>query len=357
MSLAWSTLVRALAVSAVVLALAVVAATPAQPHPNQATSIPGEALFVISGRGYGHGVGMGQYGAFGQANAGRSHEQILTHYYAGTEIGRAPKRQVRVLLAEGRRAVVLSSTTPYTLVDAKGTVFKLPPGPLSIRPGLRLPTPEGLERAVFPVTARPGKGILDARRRPVPRQARGGAPGRLPAHRQRDAARELHRRRRRERDAAHMAVGGAPGTGGRRALVRAREPRRGQAVRPVLRPAEPGVRGRRGRDGENLRGGARDRPRGPAPRRQGRDDLLLLELGRQDGERGRCLRLAGRVPRLAPRPVGQGLAVAQLGADPLRRTHPPVEVRCRRTACWMRPACRRRRGGSAPSRCTLQAGP
>jgi stage II sporulation protein D len=160
MALAFSPLVRAFAVSAVVLALAVVAATPAQPHPNQATSIPGEALFVISGRGYGHGVGMGQYGAFGQANAGRTHEQILAHYYSGTEIGRAPKRQVRVLLAEGRRAVVFSAAAPFTIVDAKGTVFRLEAGPLSIRPGLRLLTPEGLERAIFPVTARPGKGIL-----------------------------------------------------------------------------------------------------------------------------------------------------------------------------------------------------
>ena len=42
--------------------------------------------WVFTGRGWGHGVGMCQVGAYGMAAAGRSYQEILAHYYAGTEI-------------------------------------------------------------------------------------------------------------------------------------------------------------------------------------------------------------------------------------------------------------------------------
>jgi len=44
------------------------------------------ARFVFTGRGYGHGVGMSQWGAQGMALAGKSAEEILTHYYQGIAI-------------------------------------------------------------------------------------------------------------------------------------------------------------------------------------------------------------------------------------------------------------------------------
>lgn len=44
------------------------------------------ARFVFSGRGYGHGVGMSQWGAQGMALGGKSAEEILRHYYLGIEI-------------------------------------------------------------------------------------------------------------------------------------------------------------------------------------------------------------------------------------------------------------------------------
>jgi stage II sporulation protein D len=50
------------------------------------------ARFVFQGRGYGHGVGMSQWGAQGMALVGKSAEQILKHYYRGialTNIGGA----------------------------------------------------------------------------------------------------------------------------------------------------------------------------------------------------------------------------------------------------------------------------
>ena len=46
-----------------------------------------EASFTFTGRGYGHGIGMSQYGAKGQAEAGRTYDQILEHYYTGASVG------------------------------------------------------------------------------------------------------------------------------------------------------------------------------------------------------------------------------------------------------------------------------
>jgi len=55
--------------------------------------------WVVRGHGFGHGVGMSQYGAYGYAKHGKDYRFILAHYYTGTTIGEltAP-RVVRVLL-------------------------------------------------------------------------------------------------------------------------------------------------------------------------------------------------------------------------------------------------------------------
>lgn len=45
--------------------------------------------WLFTGRGWGHGVGMCQVGAFGMARRGHSYQEILHHYYTGIEIGRA----------------------------------------------------------------------------------------------------------------------------------------------------------------------------------------------------------------------------------------------------------------------------
>ena len=42
--------------------------------------------FIITGAGWGHGVGMCQTGAIAQANAGRTYKDILSHYFRGTKI-------------------------------------------------------------------------------------------------------------------------------------------------------------------------------------------------------------------------------------------------------------------------------
>jgi stage II sporulation protein D len=46
----------------------------------------GEAEFVFLGRGWGHGVGLCQNGAFGMALSGDSYDTILKHYYTGIQI-------------------------------------------------------------------------------------------------------------------------------------------------------------------------------------------------------------------------------------------------------------------------------
>ena len=58
-----------------------------------------KARFTIRGAGFGHGVGMSQYGALGFAQQGRTYDQILRHYYTGTGLGTTdPAATVRVLL-------------------------------------------------------------------------------------------------------------------------------------------------------------------------------------------------------------------------------------------------------------------
>jgi hypothetical protein len=42
--------------------------------------------YVFDGRGFGHGVGMSQYGARGQARAGRTYREILDYYFGGTSL-------------------------------------------------------------------------------------------------------------------------------------------------------------------------------------------------------------------------------------------------------------------------------
>lgn len=45
---------------------------------------------TVTTKGYGHRVGMSQYGADAMAVAGNSYEQILAHYYQGTELSEYP---------------------------------------------------------------------------------------------------------------------------------------------------------------------------------------------------------------------------------------------------------------------------
>jgi stage II sporulation protein D len=67
--------------------------------------------WVVKGAGWGHGIGMSQYGAFGLAQQGKSYRDILGHYYTSTEVSRAETQTIRVLLQDNRREIKLIGAT------------------------------------------------------------------------------------------------------------------------------------------------------------------------------------------------------------------------------------------------------
>jgi stage II sporulation protein D len=48
-----------------------------------------EPGWLFTGRGWGHGVGLCQVGAYGMAVRGHGYREILEHYYSGVEIALA----------------------------------------------------------------------------------------------------------------------------------------------------------------------------------------------------------------------------------------------------------------------------
>ncbi len=69
------------------------------------------ADLVVDGRGWGHGVGLSQYGAYGFAlRDGRDYRFILAHYYAGSSYDRAPATRIRVLLKRARAPRISGAT-------------------------------------------------------------------------------------------------------------------------------------------------------------------------------------------------------------------------------------------------------
>ena len=85
---------------------------------------------MVKGAGFGHGVGMSQYGAYGYAKHGFGYEAILTHYYTGTTIGRTPEpdgpgsapavRAQRQLQGGGVRLRQAAQSTQDLLARRKG---------------------------------------------------------------------------------------------------------------------------------------------------------------------------------------------------------------------------------------------
>ncbi|MDQ1374871.1 MAG: stage sporulation protein, partial [Actinomycetota bacterium] len=64
-------------------------------------------VLVVDGRGFGHGVGMAQDGAYWMGRAGASTNQILGHFYPGTALGKATGAvRIAVTTAPNREAIV-----------------------------------------------------------------------------------------------------------------------------------------------------------------------------------------------------------------------------------------------------------
>jgi stage II sporulation protein D len=65
---------------------------------------------TIKGGGWGHGIGMSQYGAYGRALNGKSAEAIVKHYYSGIDIAERDMQPIRVGLLQGRSSISFTSS-------------------------------------------------------------------------------------------------------------------------------------------------------------------------------------------------------------------------------------------------------
>ena len=71
--------------------------------------VPVPAGYTITGSGFGHGVGMSQYGAQGMGLDGYNASQILTHYYQGTAVNAValPATNIRVGILQDKTFVAV----------------------------------------------------------------------------------------------------------------------------------------------------------------------------------------------------------------------------------------------------------
>lgn len=86
-----------------------------------------DGTFTIYGHGFGHGIGMSQYGALGAAKKGRNYTQILSFYYPGTVQHDVGDPQIRVHLTAYDTSSTITvgapNDQPVTVTDlARNTV-------------------------------------------------------------------------------------------------------------------------------------------------------------------------------------------------------------------------------------------
>jgi len=159
-------LLAALALTAL-LAGSAVAYSAADAGRRAASPPTGQPTFVVSGRGWGHGVGLAQWGAYGFARQGATYDQILAHYYPQTTLGPAQVGRVRVLLAQGTKRLTVSSEAPFRVRDGTGQVWQLAAGAQRFGPGLRLrPADAQAQQLPGPLVFMPGTSALRLEGRP-----------------------------------------------------------------------------------------------------------------------------------------------------------------------------------------------
>jgi stage II sporulation protein D len=123
--------------------------------------VPGQPTFFITGHGWGHGLGMSQYGAYGYALHGWTYDRIVAHYYPGTTLGQAPVKRVRVLVSDGATRVTISSKLPFQVLDANGNTYSLAQGSYPVGTSFKRPPDLGGPAATpqplaYPLEFRPG---------------------------------------------------------------------------------------------------------------------------------------------------------------------------------------------------------
>src|SRR5581483_6793488 len=153
---------RRLLLAAVVVALVVPAA--AGSSPSQ-TPVVDAVTLVVSGHGWGHGVGMAQWGAYGYAKHGVTFDRILAHYYPGTTLARTPVTTIKVLLVEAARKVTVSSADAFRVEDGTGAVHRLAAGSYPVDATLSVQTDPAQPARPLPgpLTFLPGKSPLALR--------------------------------------------------------------------------------------------------------------------------------------------------------------------------------------------------
>ncbi len=146
-----------LAAAAPLGALVAAPAAPASPATAALTDVvPAPAAgtpavtFLFSGHGWGHGLGLSQWGARGFALRGWSYDKILARYYKGTTLGAAPVTKVRVLLAGPAATLKLGSSGGWAVVDGEGVEHALDPGTLTLGKALKLKASGEAAPAVLP---------------------------------------------------------------------------------------------------------------------------------------------------------------------------------------------------------------
>src|SRR5438128_8819375 len=144
-------LVLALAAAAALLGPA--GANPQTPPPTATVTV---TTFVITGHGWGHGVGMAQWGAYGYAQNGATYDEILAHYYPGTQLTQALPAPLRILLAAGKTLTV-TSAADFQVQDALGQSHPLSAGSYALDATLTLPDVGPLQA---PLLFRPGQAPL-----------------------------------------------------------------------------------------------------------------------------------------------------------------------------------------------------
>lgn len=113
---------RSVTRGAAVLLAAVVAATGMVHRPPAEAAVASTGVDLL-GHGYGHGRGMGQYGAYGYAvDQGWSSGAILDHFYGGTVGGWVgnPQMTVRLTAFDGASSVAVTSSVPFWVGNGPG---------------------------------------------------------------------------------------------------------------------------------------------------------------------------------------------------------------------------------------------
>ena len=88
------------------------------------------AGFSFTGAGFGHGIGMSQYGAYGAATQGRTWQQVLTFYYPGTTVGTRSTTELILVWIEGDddRDLRVRPSSGLRVSDDVGRSYTVPVG-------------------------------------------------------------------------------------------------------------------------------------------------------------------------------------------------------------------------------------